>query len=173
MDFDWKKILGTVAPVLGAAVAGPLGGMALKAIGDALGLDEATEATIATALKGATPDDLLKVKQADQAFQTRMAELGVDLEKIAQQDRSSARDMQKGSGSQMPAILAIAVTIGFFGVLALMLVGDFKPQNNDAFLLLLGSLGTAWTAIIAFYFGSSQGSVKSAQALRDIAQSKG
>jgi hypothetical protein len=57
----------------------------------------------------------------------------------------------------MPPILAGAVTIGFFGIVTLMFFSKID-ENNPAILMMLGSLGTAWTGIIAYYFGSSAGS---------------
>lgn len=158
MAFDWKSLVSTVAPVLGTAIGGPLGGMAVKAIAGALGLSEQTEEAISTALSGAKPEDLLKLKQADQQFARDMKALDVDLERIAAGDRDSARKMQAEGKSYVPAFLACAITLGFFGILTSMMVGDFKPQNNDALLLMLGTLGGAFTAIVAFYFGSSASS---------------
>jgi hypothetical protein len=57
----------------------------------------------------------------------------------------------------MPPILAGAVTVGFFGIMVMMFIGQVD-SNNPAILMMLGSLGTAWTGIIAYYFGSSAGS---------------
>ncbi len=71
-------------------------------------------------------------------------------------DRKSARDMQSISNSFIPGAMAIVVTFGFFGILIGLMTEHFK--TSEALLLMLGSLGTAWTGIIAFYFGSSSGS---------------
>lgn len=64
------------------------------------------------------------------------------------------------SKSNIPATLAISITAGFFGVLALMLLGVWKPNDNNALLILLGSLGTSWGSVINFYFGSTIGSAR-------------
>jgi hypothetical protein len=71
--------------------------------------------------------------------------------------------MQATTRSMMPPILAGAVTVGFFGIVTLMFFSKID-ENNPAILMMLGSLGTAWTGIIAYYFGSSAGS----QAKTDI-----
>ena len=64
--------------------------------------------------------------------------------------------MQINTKSIVPAILAIGVTIGFFGILIGLMTDNVT--KSDALLLMLGSLGTAWTAIVSFYFGSSASS---------------
>jgi len=64
--------------------------------------------------------------------------------------------MQKETKSYVPPALAALVTIGFFGILLGLMLGYAKQSNE--LLVMLGSLGTAWTGIIAFYFGSSSGS---------------
>ena len=96
---DWKSIVSTVAPWIGTALGGPLGGMAVSAVADAFGLPDKTEETIKQALSGAAPEQMLALKNADQAFALQMQELGFkqvkDLEAIAADDRKDARDMQK------------------------------------------------------------------------------
>jgi hypothetical protein len=67
--------------------------------------------------------------------------------------------MQIQTKSRIPAVLAILITIGFFGVLGGMLSGQLQASgNNEALLILLGALGAAWGAVVNFYFGSSAGS---------------
>ena len=56
-------------------------------------------------------------------------------------------------------MLAILVTLGFFGVILFILLVKTKTDDISAVAqTLLGILGTAWISIITFYFGSSVGS---------------
>ena len=159
---DWKALISTVAPWIGTALGGPLGGAAVTAVADALGLSEKTEESIKSALSGVTPEQMLAVKNADQAFQVKMQELGYAntqaLAALAVENTKDARLMQMTTKSVLPALLAVLITIGFFGILVGMLLGDLKASENQALLLLLGSLGAAWGSIVNFYFGSSAGS---------------
>ena len=160
---DWKKLVGTVAPWIATALGGPLAGAATKAIAEAIGLgnDASTEEIQAT-LAGATPDQLLALKNADQAFQVRMQELGFKnietLEALAVENTKDARAMQREVRSKIPAVLATIITVGFFGILVGMMSGTLHPTEQQAMLIMLGALGAAWGSVVNFYFGSSAGS---------------
>lgn len=166
---DWKNIVSAVAPFIGAAVSGPLGGLALSAIAEALGLSEKTEDAIKQAISGASPEQMLALKNADQQFALRMKELGFQniqaLERIAADDRKSARDMQMTVKSRIPAGLSILITIGFFGILIGMMAGWLTTTDNQALLIMLGALGAAFGAVINFFFGSSADSQNKTQLL--------
>jgi len=149
---DWLK---QIAPTIATALGGPLAGLAVDAISKAVGIDpKDVNKTIAEGKL--TADQIAQIKTAELAMAARAQEMGLDFEKIAVDDRKSARQMQSTTQSWIPGIMAIAVTLGFFGILIGLMTEHFK--TSDALMLMLGSLGTAWTGIIAFYFGSSAGS---------------
>jgi len=160
MDFDWKSVVKTVAPMLGTALGGPLGGLAARTIaGAVLGDENATEEQIAEAIASASPEQLLALKKADQDFALRMKELDVDIKRIDQMDRSSAREREVKTGDSLtPRLLAAFITLGFFGILGFMMTHGLPEGGRDAMLVMLGALGTAFTGVIAYYFGSSAGS---------------
>ena len=149
---DWlAKLVPTIATCLG----GPLAGLAVTAVSKALGIDEDKVQDVIDSGK-LNADQIASLKQAEIELQRQAQELGLNFEQLAVQDRASARDLQKETKSFIPPLLSILVTIGFFGILAGLMSG--KIMTSDALMLMLGSLGTAWTGIIAFYFGSSASS---------------
>ena len=149
---DWLK---TIAPTIATALGGPFGGLAYEAVSKVLGISQDDAQKMLSDGK-LTADQIASVQQAEIALKAKAQELGLDFEQLAVQDRKSARDMQTNTHSFIPPALAIMVTLGFFGILVGLMMETFK--TSDALLLMLGSLGTAWTAIMSFYFGSSAGS---------------
>ena len=144
-----------IAPTIATAVGGPFGTMAYGLIAHELGVSpEEAKSTIEAGKL--TADQIASVQLAEVQIKAKAQELNLDFAQLVVADRKSAREMQAQTRSYIPAILAIAVTIGFFGILIGMMTETFK--TSDALMLMLGSLGTAWTGIIAFYFGSSAGS---------------
>jgi hypothetical protein len=150
---DWLK---QIAPTIATAMGGPLAGMAVSAISKAIGVEPEKVGGMISNNK-LSAEQIAQVKIAEIELQKQAQELGLNFEKLGVEDRKSAREMQATTRSLVPPALAGIVTIGFFGILGMMLFGKVDA-NNPAILMMLGSLGTAWTGIIAYYFGSSAGS---------------
>jgi hypothetical protein len=163
---DWLK---TIAPTIATALGGPLAGLAIEAVSKAIGIDpKDVQSTISEGKLSA--DQIMLLKQAEVQMAARAQEMGLDFAKLNVEDRKSARDMQVATKSWIPAILAVSITIGFFGILIGMMTETFK--TSDALMLMLGSLATAWTGIVAFYFGSSASSQNKDNLLHQSTPSK-
>ena len=66
-----KGLIGDLAPTLGAALGGPVGGAAATMLADVLGCDP-TPQKIEKALQQATPEQLAEIKKAELDFEVRM-----------------------------------------------------------------------------------------------------
>lgn len=174
---DLSDILKKAAPWLAAAAAGPAGlaGMAIKTAAEVLGASDETTDAVTAALAGATPEQMAALKQADNDFKARMQELGLksiaDMEALAVADRKDARAMQITKPSPMPALLSGLVTLGYFAILIGMMTGWLKVSDSQALLIMLGSLGTAWGMVMAFWFGTTSGSARKTDLLAQSAPS--
>jgi hypothetical protein len=157
---NWKEVLGKLAPTAATLLGGPFAGLAVGAVVKALGLPEgSTEEQIqATVNNGLTGEQLLALRLAEIDVQKHLQDNGIELEKIASNDRDSARKREIEIKDNTPKVLAYLVTLGFFGTLTALMTGQVNTVGHDVLLVMVGSLGTAWTGIIAYYFGSSAGS---------------
>ena len=167
---DLMKIVGAVAPTLATAIGGPLGGMAMKVVGEVLGLGaEASEKDVEKALKQATPEQLLALKQADNDFAVRMKELDIDLERIAASDRDSARRREAQVRDWMPRVLAFVVVAGFMATVFLVLLGYVDgmkdPLTATTVGTMIGFVSAKAEQVVAYYFGSSSSSQQKTQLL--------
>jgi energy-converting hydrogenase Eha subunit A len=148
------NLLKGVAPGLATAVAGPMGGMAVKMIADKLGVP-ANEQAVADHLS-AHPEHMVKLQE-------------IDLEKIkahyAEMDSARNREIAVASSVNVPMLnklvtplLALGVTALSFILFAILIFVDVKPEAKDILIYILGVLSAAVTQILSYYFGSSQGS---------------
>lgn len=166
---DYTAIIKTVAPWIGTALGGPLGGMAVDAIAGALGLGEKTTDAVKQAISGASPEQMLALKQADQAFQVQMQALGfknvADLEAIAAGDRDSARHMQAAAPSFVPALLTCFVVGAFTVTLILLMKFDVPTTNRDIVVYMIGQLSGGFTSALAFWLGTTRDSSRKTELL--------
>jgi hypothetical protein len=162
MNMDWKAIVGTVAPWIGTALGGPLGGMAVEAAAGALGLSEKTTDAVKAAISGATPEQMLALKKADQDFALQMQALGfkqvTDLEAIAAGDRKDARSMQVALRSVVPAALTWFLVSAFVGTLCGLFMREVPAANRDVLVYMAGQLSGFTAAAVAFWLGTTRNS---------------
>lgn len=167
---DLLKIVGAVAPTLATAIGGPLGGMAMQVVSSVLGLPtDSSEKDVERALKQATPEQLLALKQADNDFAVRMKELDIDLERIAASDRDSARRREAQVRDWMPRVLAFVVVAGFMATVFLVLLGYVDGMKDPLMATTVGTLigfvSAKCEQVVAYYFGSSSSSQQKTQLL--------
>ena len=149
---EWLK---TIAPTVATALGGPLAGMAVSAVAKAIGCEPDEVQNVISSGK-LTADQVAAIQLAELELKKQAQSMNLDFAKLIAEDKKSARDMQIATKSWIPPVMAMGVTCGFFGILFGLMYGQIQhaPQID----IMLGSLGTAWTGIISFYFGSSAGS---------------
>jgi hypothetical protein len=150
--------LAQIAPTLATALGGPLAGLAVAAISKVIGvLPEEVRDVIDNGKL--TADQIALIRQEEIRFKQQALEMGLNFEKLDVADRTSAREMQTVTRSKTPDILSGVITFGFFGILIAMMMG-YPEGDSQPLLIMLGSLGTAWISVVAFWFGSTNSSQK-------------
>ncbi len=161
----WKdigKAISGAAPVLAGILTGPAG-LAVSAAGTLLAecLGETPDPkNIAQRLQN-DPKALLALQRLEKereqdilAFRRFQIESGVNNQSNARQREVDMARAGHGA-AWTTSLVAVIVTAGFFVMLGFVLD---QEQVSQAALLLLGSLGSAFGAVVNYYLGSSIGS---------------
>jgi len=146
-------LLKNIAPGLATVVAGPLGGVAVKAIAEKLGVADTVEAV--TSAIQSDPDAALK-----------LAEIDLKQFELESKDRDSAREREVGlaaaGGSKfaqlvMPilAVGTVSLTYLFVGVLLFKIV---PTEQQQLIIFALGFMTASAQQVLSYYFGSSKSS---------------
>jgi hypothetical protein len=147
-----KNIVGAVAPTLGTALAGPLGGTAAQAISAVLGCKNDPK-SISTAMQQATPEQLAEIKKAELDFEAQMKKMDVDIFNLETADVQDARKAFKGDWT--PRVFGLFSLCGFLGYIFLVTLQPPDANSDTIVSLVLGYLGGLVSGISSFYFGAS------------------
>lgn len=184
-----------LAPMIATGLGGPLAGGAVAALESVFGITPSVgqsaddrQQVLATAIAGATPDQLLAMRKADQDYQARMAEAGFKnqetLASVAlQTEQAYLTDTQdaRHANSQNDRVfwLGIAVltifAIVMFGALwgsYALLTGEVAIKDPTTASMVAGFVGTiiGYVAanaqqVVSFFFGSSRGSERKTESM--------
>lgn len=164
----WGKLLEAVqdvAPTLAVAAGTAIGGPLAGGVAGAL----------ARKLTGSSTDDDIEVMAAEimgdpeklQAFRIEMRKLELEELRLRTLDVKSARTLAKYvKGSVWISIFVVAgFALAVFGVMT----EEIPASSQAVAYLLLGTLATAFGAVLNFWLGSSQGSKEKTQILDKFA----
>lgn len=191
MTFDWKSLVGGIAPVLGTALGGPLGGVAVKMIADkVLGNPSASETEVSAALsQGLTGEQVVALKQAENDFSIKMKEMDIDVLKVNQAGDlayvADTADARKSFGGNENVFVLGCIILSGFAILMgfvltgcfLLMTGYFKVDPNVAAICagligtVIGYVAANAQQVVSYFYGSSKSSKDSGdrvgQALTD------
>jgi hypothetical protein len=180
-DFDWKAMVGRIAPGLATALGGPLAGAAVKLIAEeVLGTPNASEADVAAALSNGalSGEQIVALKDAELSFQVEMAKVEQASQAAAIEDTKSARqqtvDLAKEASPiawGAPLVSFLIVAGYFFCIYRLFIVQSDLPANAFQLLnVMFGALSIAFGQVCNYWLGSSAGSRRSTDTVRRIAE---
>jgi hypothetical protein len=185
-------VLKTVAPWLVTALTGGVPGiaaMAASAIAGKLGLADCSVEAVQSALTGQqmTPEQLLALKQADDDFAMKMQQAGfthaenmagiqAQVDRIAAEDRASARNFATVEHDHTARNLAYMYTVALFAVIGLeFLLAAQQVEVDDSVMRALDTLFGILIAMVLgskeYFFGSSSRADRQAAAITQFAVS--
>lgn len=195
MDMDdIKAVIRQIAPIAAGLIGSPLAGVAVKVLGDAIGMTSPTQERVVAAIQSGSvsPEQLAAIRQADGALKVRLAELGLDHEKIEADttkaylaDTQQARTVHAGDRGVFWLGIAILTTfaldvVATFWLIYSILTGGLQIKDVGMIAAVFGILGTlnGYVAanaqqVISYYFGSSRGSNEKSRDMADAIKSIG
>lgn len=167
MAFNWKDVLSKVAPGAAALLGGPFAGLAVSALGDALGIEEPTTKRIQEALTSGqlTGEQIVALKTAEMQVQQHLQDNGIELEAILAGDRDSARKRQMATGDKAPIVIGFCVIVITACIHGSLFAG-FEPRVAPELVgRILGTWDMATGMVLAFFLGATHASARTTELL--------
>lgn len=191
---EFTDIIGKSLPYIAAAASGnipALVGMAAKAVGDAIGVKvDPTPEAINKAVAGATPEQMIALKQSEQQFALEMQKLGFqnakDMRTLDIQETqafiSDTQDARKSFSQDKNVFdLGVVILCTFAATTGMALWGCYGLLTNgiqikDAGIVaavftflgsIIGYLGANAQQVVGYFFGTSSGSKQKTDLLAD------
>lgn len=149
------------APLLGSVLGSPLAGIALSLVASAFGANPSSQEDILSKLQ-TTQDASVKLKEIETQHQDTLLQLqSSDFQKNID-DRMSARQREEdivdktGKFDWVQHAAAMIAIFGFFGAVLLIFMTRMDNSDHDVLYMLMGVLGSTFSSIYNYYFGSSK-----------------
>lgn len=164
-----NDFLKSIAPTVASALLGPLGGIAVSALGSILGVSDATTEKVTQAFHDGklTPDQLTQIKQLEMQYQNEEKERGFKYAELAFKDRDSARQANVTGGVQKPMfIMSIILLIATLGTEIWVLFNGYPDSIPEIIVgRVLGLMDAVAMMVLAYHYGTTSGSIQKTELL--------
>lgn len=167
------SLLPSLAKWIGGDGAGEVATRAADVVRTVTGADNPADAALAVSDPAKAAE--LRVALARIEREAEAAERAAFLADIASARQQTVALAQAGSSIAWAApIISTVITAAFFAVLCLVALrdNDWPPQVATVVNVMLGTLGAGFTQVVQYWLGSSSGSKRSGDAVREIATAR-
>lgn len=159
-----NDLLKTLAPTLASALLGPLGGVAVTALGSLFNIDNATVATVSKVFHDGklTPEQLSGIKELEMKYKADEAERGFRYADLEFKDRDSARKANVDGGIQAHMFwLSVVLLVLTLGTEIFILFNGY-PKTLPEIIVgrILGLLDGVALLVLGYHYGTTSGSIQ-------------
>lgn len=174
---DWMNTIKAIAPTIASALGGPLAGAAVAAIGGILGVSDATQETIGKVIANGqlTPEQLGQLRALELQYQNDEKERGFRYTELEFKDRDSARKASVEGGTLgklfWMSVILLCVTLGT--EIAVLFYGYPMTVPSVVVGRVLGLMDAVAMMVLAFWYGSTNGSARKTELLAQSEPARG
>ena len=166
---DWLATLKSLAPTVASAMFGPLGGAAVAAVGDLLGVSNATKDKISEIIQAGqmTPEQVGKIKELELEYQNNEKERGFRYAELSFKDRDSARQANVAGGTQkMLFWMSIVLLTASLGCETLVLFRGYPKEIPEIIVgRVLGLMDAVAMLVLSYWYGTTNSSAQKSELL--------
>ena len=159
-----NDFLKSIAPTVASALLGPLGGVAISALGSVLGVSEPTQQKIASAISDGklTPEQVSALRELELKYKNDEAERGFRYADLEFKDRDSARRANVDGGVQRHmfwmSVLLLLVTLGCE---VWVLFNGYPDDKIPEMVVgrILGLMDAVCMMVLTYWYGTTNGSL--------------
>lgn len=166
---DWLATIKSIAPTVASALFGPFGGVAVAAVGEILGLTDATKDKINDVIARGqmTPEQAGKLRELELKYQADEKERGFKYAELSFKDRDSARQANVSGGTQRMLFgLSIFLLIVTLGCEVAVLFAKVPPAADPLVVgRVLGLMDAVAMLVLSYWYGTTNGSAVKSELL--------
>jgi hypothetical protein len=163
----------TAAPTIAGLLGGPLASMGVSALESVFGLAPGSAGQNPQSLEHAvalmTPETAIKLAELDNDLRSKLAQAGIDADKVAAGDRDSARNRAIQQHDFSPIALGALILVIWAAINGYLLTAAHPPAIAPELVgRILGMLDGVTMAFVYWLYGSSTGSAAKNQIIASL-----